>query len=965
MIAAEDETPGQAPRHWALVPPTRPPLPQVANDNWPRNAIDYFVLDRLQREGLPPSPEADKTTLARRVTLDLTGLPPTPVEVDRLLADDSPEAYQKLVDRLLASPRFGERMATPWLYAARYADTSGYQNDGPRTMWRWRDWVIEAFNRNMPFDQFTIEQTAGDLLPDATLAQRIATGFNRNHRGNAEGGIIPEEYAVEYVVDRVETTATVFLGLTMGCARCHDHKFDPLTQRDFYSLFAYFNNVPEFGRAIKEGNSPPYVKAPTADDQRQLAELDAKLAAAGTAFASFRPKLQAEQTAWLKTLDTAEPVNWSISDGLVLHYPLDCGAANHAPPRAPAGRGAGASESRRAGSEGSSASDLAAASPAPTFHDGQAAFVRGQIAGAADFDGKRFIDAGDVANFGYFDKFSLSAWIRPRGEHGGIVLSRMTDVAEADGYYLQLVHGKLQLNLVKRWLDDAVRVETERSLEPDRWYHVAVTYDGSRVAKGIQIYIDRKPEKLSVQLDFINQSFSTNEPLRIGGGGGPEGRFDGAIDDVRVFDRCLSADEVALVATPDSINEIAATPPNQQTPRHADKLAAYFLENHASESIRQAHRQWVALSRQRDQFVERIPTAMVMEEMPTPRDTFVLLRGVYDKHGDKVTPGVPAVLSPLPRGVPNNRLGLARWLVDPANPLTARVAVNRFWQMYFGTGLVKTVEDFGSQGEPPSHPELLDWLASEFIRSGWDIKAMQRLIVTSATYRQSSKATPALVARDPENRLLARGPRLRLSAETIRDQALAASGLLVEKLGGPSVKPYQPAGLWKEIATDSEYVQDTGENLYRRSLYTYWKRTVAPPSMITFDAAARETCVVRETRTNTPLQALTLMNDVTFVEAARMLAQRVMSEDGSTAQDRLTLAFRLVTGRSPRSAELDILLRGLGEYLAGFRANPDAARALVSAGEFPRNETLDICEQAAFAAVAGLILNLDEVVTKE
>ncbi len=913
-------------KHWAFLPPVRPPLPAVKDNRWVRNGIDAFVLDRLEREGLRPAPEADKVTLLRRASLDLTGLPPTPAEVDAFLADASPDAYEKAVDRLLASPRYGERMAARWLDAARYADTNGYQSDGERIMWRWRDWVIDAFNANMPFDRFTVEQIAGDLLPSPTLAQRIATGFNRNHRGNAEGGVIPEEYAVEYVVDRVDTTCTVWLGLTMGCARCHDHKYDPIRQKEFYQLFAYFNNVPERGKAIKYGNSPPLVKSPTPEQQRRLDDIDRRLREAETTFGRLGPVLDAAQQKWEQTHPSLPPTPWSPAQGLIAHFSLDGAAAGQ-------------------------------------FCDGTADFVPGRVGRAAAFDGKRFLDAGDVGGFGFYDKFSLAAWIHPRGTAGGVIVSRMTDAPQADGYSLHLVGGRVQVNLVKRWLDDAVRVETERQLSGG-WHHVLMTYDGSRVAAGIKVHVDGRPEKLRILLDDLNQSFHTKQPLRIGGGAGPGGRFHGAIQDVRVWNEAVRPEDAEVIATPETIDEILAVPAGRRTPGQARKLSAWFLEKQAPEAIRQAAREVDRLRRQRQALWESIPTTMVMEEMPRPRQTHVLLRGVYDKPGEKVDPGVPAALSPLPPGAPNNRLGLARWLVDPANPLTARVAVNRWWQTHFGTGIVRTVEDFGSQGEWPTHPELLDWLAVEFVRTGWDVKAMQRLLVTSATYRQGSRVNPALRQRDPENRLLARGPRVRLSAETIRDQALFAAGLLVEKVGGPSVKPYQPAGLWKELA-DTDYVADRGENLYRRSLYTFWKRTVAPPSMMTFDASPRETCVVRETRTNTPLQALTLMNDVAFVEASRMLAQRVMKEGGPTAEDRLALAFRLCTSRTPRPKERKVLLEDFEQHLAHYRQDRPAALKLLGTGEAPRDERLDPCELAAYTAAANLILNLDEVVTKE
>jgi hypothetical protein len=927
-------------QHWAFLPPQGPLLPPVQRRDWPRNGIDYFILARLQEHGLSPSREADKTTLIRRVTLDLTGLPPTPAEVNTFLADQAPDAYEKLVDRLLASPRYGERMARPWLDAARYADTNGYQTDGERYMWRWRDWVIDAYNQNKPFDQFTIEQIAGDMLPNAALEQKIATGFNRNHRGNAEGGIIPEEYAVEYVVDRVDTTFTVWLGLTMGCGRCHDHKYDPLKQREFYQVFAYFNNVPERGRALKYGNSPPVLQTPTRQQQRQLHELQQKMAAAERRFAMLAPEITAAQTRWEKSLPGAQPIQWTISNGLIAHYPLD------------------GSLTEASGAQNSSG----------LYRSGKASFVTGRIGQAASFDGRCYIDAGNVADLGFYDKVSLAAWVKPRAK-GGTVLSRMTDQHEADGYYVCIESGKVQVNLVKRWLDDAIRVETERCLPSDEWHHVLVTYDGLRVAAGVRVYIDGRPEKLNVLLDDLNQSFDTKEPFRIGGGNGPQKRFHGLIDDVRIYHRALSPEEAAIVATTDSVCTIAAAAPAGRSTGQAAKIRHFFLERQAPETIRAAHHELTSLRRAYAALVESLPTTMVMEEMPKPRDAFVLVRGQYDRRGEKVNAGVPAVLqtsganTPGSPAVPNNRLGFAKWLVDPANPLTARVAVNRYWQMYFGIGLVKTVEDFGTQGEWPSHPELLDWLATEFMRRGWDIKTMQRLIVTSATYRQSSHLTPTLRNKDPENRLLARGPRLRLSAEAVRDQALAASGLLVERVGGPSVKPYQPPALWKELS-DTDYQQDHGPSLYRRSLYTFWKRTVPPPSMMNFDAAGREACIVHETRTNTPLQALDLMNDVTYVEASRALAQRVLQQR-QTPDERIMLAFRMLTARPPKSMELRILLEGLQNHLAEYRHNVKAALKLVTTGEFPRDPKLDVSELAAYTALASLILNLDETITKE
>jgi hypothetical protein len=913
-------------KHWAFLPPRRHALPSLGPRDWLRRPLDTFILARLEKERLRPAAEADRVTLLRRLTLDLTGLPPTPPEVDAFVSDQRPDAYERVVDRLLASPRYGERMAVRWLDAARYADTNGYQQDGERIMWRWRDWVIDAYNSNLPFDRFTTLQMAGDLLPGATTEEVLATGFHRNHRGNAEGGIIPEEYAVEYVADRVETTATVWLGLTLGCARCHDHKFDPFTMKDFYGLFAFFNNVPERGKAVKYGNSPPLIATPTRLQMEHLARLDADLAAAGARVKQLEGRLLEAQSRWEKT----------VKPGVILLAPPERGLAARFPLDGTPGR------ARFVGRAGK--------------------FVPGKVGRAVELDGKQYLNAGSVGPFGFYDKFSLSAWTKP-GATDGPILSRM-QLGEEKGYSLTLSGGRLQVNLVVRWLDDAIRVETEQPLAQDAWQHVLVSYDGSRWASGVRVYVDGQPRRLRVLLDELNQSFDTPEPFRIGAGGEPHDRFRGALADVRVYSRVVPAEEAEALAAPAPLSAILRTPAHERTRGQAGKLRAYFLARHAPVDVRAAHRRLAEVGEQRQRLLERIPTTMVMQEMPRPRDTHVLLRGQYDRPGPKVGPGVPASLSVWPAGQRRDRLGLARWLVAAENPLTARVAVNRLWQMLFGAGIVRTTEDLGAQGEWPSHPELLDWLAVEFREGGWDTKRFLSDVVTSAAYRQSSRVTPELWKRDPENRLLSRGPRLRLSAEMIRDQALAASGLLAERLGGPSVKPYQPAGLWRDLA-DTRYVADHGEGLYRRGLYTYWKRTVAPPALVTFDAAGREACSVRETRTNTPLQALNLLNDVTYVEAARYLAQRAIREGGGAATGRLRLAFRLVLSRSPWPAELKVLEAGLARHHRHYRADRDAARKLLRVGEAPRDGRLDVAELAAYTAVAGVILNLDEAITKE
>ena len=903
--------------HWAFAPPTRPKLPPVKDRDWCQNPIDYFILERLEKAGMKPSPEADRVTLLRRVSFDLTGLPPTPDEVDAFVQDKSLRAYEKVVERLLASPRFGERMAQRWLDAARYADTNGYQTDGERTMWRWRDWVIGAFNANMPFDQFTLEQIAGDMLPNPTLEQQIATGFNRNHRGNSEGGIIPEEYAVEYVADRVDTTSTVWLGLTMGCVKCHHHKYDPIRHDEFYRLFAYFNNVPEKGKAIKYGNSPPYIKAPTPAQRIAWTAAQDRVTAAERAWTALQSRIADEQQDWEKLASKGQ-VDWTYDKNALAILPVEL--------REPEKTGR--------------------------------------------LEGKQFGD------FGFMDAFTISVWMSA-WKNGGPLFSRMSNTDRAEGYSVVLTDGRLHVNLVKRWLDDAIRLKTEDRIDPTGWRHVALCYDGSRLASGVQIFVDGRPMKLRVLLDDLNQSFKTNEPFRTGAGGGK--MFDGKLSDPRIYFGVVPGNDVALLANRDRIESILKIPAEKRSTIQARKLRTYYLDRHASAPIRKAHENLDASRRDLVAFEKALPTTMVMEEMPTPRLTHLLIRGEYDKPGQRVDPGIPAIFGPLPKNLPNNRLGFARWLTDKSNPLTARVAVNRHWQMLFGGGLVKTVEDFGAQGDWPSHPELLDWLASEFMEpslinccrideplpQSWDVKHLLKAIVTSAAYRQSSRFTEESLRLDPENRLLSRGPRQRLAAEMIRDQALFVAGLLHERIGGPSVRIPQPVGLVRELhGVNDDAPLDRAPEIYRRGLYVFWKRTVAPPSLTTFDAANRETCVVRDSRTNTPLQALNLLNDPAYIEAARNLAERAMLAKKSP-EDRVEWMFRLATCRTPSPRESAILRESLLTHRRHFESDGKAAARFLAVGESRRDPSLSAVELAAYTTLANMLLNLDEVITKE
>ncbi len=905
-------------KHWAFVPPVRPETPKVQLDQWPRNGIDAFVLARLEAENLRPSPESSLETLIRRLSFDLTGLPPTLQEIDAFVTDNSPDAYERAVDRLLESPAYGEHLARQWLDGARYADTNGYQNDFQRHMWPWRDWVISAFNANMPFDQFTIEQIAGDLLPDATQSQIIATGFNRNNRSNTEGGSIEDEWRTENIIDRVETTSNMFLGLSMGCARCHDHKYDPITQKEFYKFFAFFNSTEDLGFYNEtRGNTGPIVSLPSEENNARTAEFDAQIAAAKKALANSRGAEDFAYAYWLKSIteNTAQ-----IPDAAFEFRPRE---------------------------------DLAEGKPA--LLDSAL-----ELPGGADSQ----IDLGQAVAFDRERAFSVSMWVRP--DSAGALFSKMDD---ANGFRgidtLVSDKGVLAVHIVNAWDQNAIRVTSERSLRMNQWSHVGVTYDGSSKAAGLKIFVNGVAAPIDVDQDSVTDTIAVEQPFRIGRRSASE-PLTGAVADLRVFDRVIEPAQVEAIVS--NALQPALALENKDA---RDAALDQFFEARYSYQLRDLQDAVERTEEAMNQYVrDQIPTVMVMKELGEPRETYRLKRGAYDAPDttEALSPGVPSFLPELPADAPANRLTLAQWLVNPANPLTARVVVNRVWNEFFGHGIVKTVEDFGSQGSPPTHPELLDWLATEFLASGWDLKALQKLIVTSATYRQDSAANAELIERDPESVLYARGPRFRLPAELIRDNALAVSGLLVPKMGGPSVMPYQPEGLWAELAGGAgqgPYVQAVGEDLYRRSLYTYRKRTVPPPSLTTFDSPSWEQCRVRRGRTNTPLQALALLNDVTYVEAARRLAERMLTEAGPDAPQRIVHGFRLATGRAPSHFEQETLTAGLNGYLATYAANETAATEFASQGESAVAESLNPIELAAYTAVGGVLLNLDETITKE
>lgn len=849
-------------KHWAFEPLRKAP-----------GNLDSIVGAALKKRGLDFASEASHATLIRRVALDLTGLPPT----EEMLS----QPYEAVVDELLASKHFGEHLAVAWLDAARYADTNGYFGDKPRQMWLWRDWVINAFNANMRFNQFSIEQLAGDLLPDATVSQRIATGFNRNHMANNESGSIDEEFRVEYVVDRVDTTMTTWLGLTAGCAQCHDHKYDPISQREFYQLFAFFNNVPEQG-LIRSDNPPPLLEVPSGKQQRDLAKAKAELQSAQKAFDTIHARLKPQIAAWEK--GAAKSIPQPPRDA-VMHESF----------------------------EGQTTFVGNAADPE--------AGVRGM---AAKFDATQHVEAR-LKDFNADQPWTLGLWVNAEGSLS-CPLSLIEPEGNRRGLELIWQKGRVQLNLVHRWGASAIEVSTVEALSSKAWHHIAVGYDGSKKASGLRIFFDGKPTTLEVRRDSLDGSIRNQEPLRIGRRDSGLG-FYGLIDEVRIVPTALDSQAVDDWFWGERIRGILEAESAKRRAADTEMLLDYYIGRFADETTQRARQAVKAAQKAEKALQDGIPTTLVMQEMKKPRPAHVLERGQYDKPGEKVLPGVPAAIAPWRGDWPANRLGFARWLFSPENPLTARVAVNRLWAQCFGDGLVRTPNDFGSQGEAPTHPELLDWLAVTFRDSGWDVKALLKTIVMSRTYRQDSRITRD---DDPENRLLARGPSGRLSAEMLRDQALAISGLLAPKIGGPSVKPFQPPGLWEAVSYNGEesYVPDTGEGLWRRSLYTYVKRQSPHPMLLTFDGPTREKCTARRARTNTPLQALLLLNDETFMRAAEALAKRSEGQ-----KDRIAWMFRAATCREPKADELH-LLRSL----------------------FERQKSLTL--------VAHTILNLDEVITK-
>ncbi len=930
--------------HWAFVTPEKPKAPAMENAE---SAIDRFILAKLEQKELEPSPEADRRTLIRRLTFDLTGLPPTPEEVDAFLADQSPDAYEKLIDRLLGSKHFGERMAVYWLDAARYGDTSVMHADGPRDMWPWRDWVVNAFNANQPFDQFSIEQIAGDLLPDATVSQKIASGFNRNHPSSDEGGAIAEELRVSYVVDRVKTTSNVWLGLSMECAQCHDHKYDPVSQREYYQLYAYFNNTTDPGMQTRKGNQVPVVEVVTEIEEDKLAAIEEKIAATSEQAGKAEQDARAAFAKWPRQLaGKAEPAKDVAAPYKQLrhYFPLD-------------------------EPSGLTLIDLIGRKDAVTVDAGLVSTERGEKDRGLTFDGRRLFEADDFPAYDHKSQLTFSAWLKLDSLVSGAVFAKMDDDRSYRGYDFWLEKGRPGTHLISNWPDNAIKVAADQALTPGQWQHVAVTYDGSGEAKGVKVYIDGKLVPSSqVGGKKLTATMKNEVAFRIGGRS-KSANFMGAADDIRIYDRVLPEKEIPLL-TRDLVEESYATAPDKRT-ADQKKIAYHHYLSSTAGAFRRDLAAQVGAEREKTKLLDGKTTVMVMQDNAPDkmRPTYRLNRGAYDQpiEDEVIEPGTPAILPPLPEDAPANRLGLARWLFADEHPLTARVAVNQIWQLFFGTGIVETPADFGSQGAFPTHPQLLDWLAVDFRENGWNLKRLVRQIVLSKSYRQASEVRPGDLESDPANRYLARAPRFRLPAEFIRDNALDLGGILLrDQMGGPGVKPYQPPGLWAEVGLggNPKFVQDHGEKLYRRSLYTYWKRSAPPPAMQIFDAPTRETCVLKRPVTNTPLQALAAMNDVQMIEASRHFAERILAEGGESPETRAGFAFETATAREPNSRELSALLDVYRDSLERYRAEPEMATDLLSTGESKRNESLDAADHAAWTLVASLVLNLDEVLNR-
>ncbi|MBN3522022.1 DUF1553 domain-containing protein [Algoriphagus lutimaris] len=928
--------------HWAFIKPEKYAPPTVKNESWAKNPIDLFVLSKLEEEVLTPSQEADKETLLRRLSLDLIGLPPSSKEIASFLADKSENAYEKQVDRLLNSDHYGEKMAMHWMDIARFADTHGYTVDRYRDASPYRDWVINAFNSNLPYDQFITDQLAGDLLPNPTKDQLIATAFNRIHPQNMEGGIVEEEFRVEYVVDRTSTMATAFLALTVGCARCHDHKYDPITQKNFYELSSFFNRVEEAGQISWDNAMPVPTMLLTDDKKDQM--LDYLLSLQNKEEESLEKVIEAEEKAftdWLNSKAYQRDANLEFPASQIAYYTFESSIQNKLNPA----------------QKGSMESSEVKNQP-PNYVDG----VRGK---GVKLNGDMWLELGGPGAFSKSEPYSVSIWVNiPKTLTTGAIFHSGSGAVLYNwrGYHLSLKDNKLEVLMAHSAPYNAITKLSESDIPRDQWINLTLTYDGSAKAKGLNVFLNGKPFSTITTHDNLYKDIllAGNQPgLQVGAVWRGKGIKGAIADEVSIYDQELSQPEILQIYNQDQYKALLSKAPENLSSDEKVQLKSFYLNNH-SIPYQKKLKSLIASRKAYADSVENIPEMMIMQDMEEPRPTYILTRGEYNNHGEEVFPNTPESVLPMPENLPKNRLGLAQWTTSPENPLTARVAVNRFWQNYFGRGLVATSADFGNQGQLPSHPELLDWLANKFLESGWDVKAMQRLIVTSATYRQASLMSKELEEKDPDNVLLARGPAVRLPGELIRDNALFASGLLNPKIGGKSVFPYQPEGLWR--VNSATYVQDKGENLYRRSLYTIWKRSVHNPTLSMFDAPDHSESISKRQETNTPLQALALLNDPTFLEASKVLGEQMAEYSGIS--EAIQETFQKLTGRKPLPAELEILLELRESEFQKFTEDNQKLKGWLSAGEYEINPKLDPTQVAANAVVASVIINSDAAITK-
>ena len=948
LIKAWIESGAEYAEHWSFTPPVKS---KVAEKQHP---IDHFIQKRLKERKLSPSPEADPITLARRLHLDLTGLPPTPKKVEAFLKawqKDADKAYEKLVDELLSSKHYGERMALMWLDAARYGDTSVMHADGPRTMWPWRDWVVKAYNTNKPFDEFSIEQLAGDLIPEASLDQKIASGFNRNHATSDEGGAIPEELRVSYVVDRVQTTANVWMGLTMECSQCHEHKYDPISQEEYYQFYAFFNNHTDPGMQTRRGNQSPTIeviseeqKQKKAEAEKQLADLKKKLDERKKAAKKDFDKWSDEQFLEAASGEKKEAIEPA---GLIAHLPLDS-------------------------FEKKLTKDLVRKKGNNSLKGNAKAQEDGKFGGSLKIDGNGYLEIKDFGDLEWNRPFSYGCWVKADNVNKTVALiGKMDEGKDYRGYDLWIQSGAPGAHIINKWQDNAVKVVGKKKLKAKEWNHVFITYNGSGSAAGTKVFLNGEKLDNSVEADGLNGTIVTDKPLRLGR------RFNSSqangfqIDDVRFYDRELTDAEVQVLNGSDAIGPLLAIAPAERTEEQTKTLQDHYLN-----TLDQPYKKLVDQRRKAEGEIAKVQktktTSMIMADFPANkmRKTYILNRGAYDspKKDKEIQADVPSILPPLPQDAPKNRLTLAKWLFSEDHPLTSRVTVNQIWQLFFGHGIVQTPGDFGAQGKFPTHPELLDWLAVDFRENGWDMKRLVRQIVTSDTYKQTSYISKDLLEKDPQNEWLARATRFRLQAEFIRDMALSTSGLLrTDLMGGAGVKPFQPPGLWAEVGLggNPKFRQDSGDKLYRRSIYTYWKRSAPPPNMLIFDAPTREVCTIYRPRTNTPLQALVTMNDPQFIEAARFFAERLLKEAPDNPEEKASYGFELVTLRKPSPKELTAIMGVHKASLATYTKDKAAAEELLKVGDAPSDKSLAPEQHATWTVVANLLLNLDETITRE